>query len=456
MTNGFLQVPPDSTGKKIFTQEHILGPNTTQVQVFHQADALNPQYLQRIDYRGAATVRFSEGSPLSDSHGNLKVSQSKSIGSYDFVYDDAADLFTDATLTGGTVTWSDTTHMITLGVTNASGSYASRASDKYHYYLPGENNLIALTVGLSDSYQDGCERRWGAFDSNDGCYFDLDDLGVLKVSVRSSTSGSIIKAQVTRSNWNGDKLDGTGPSGFTLDLTKINIYWIDFQLGTGRVRYGVVNEMGDRVVCHTFTNANTSVLPHMRTAALPIQVNIENKRITAGASSIKLVAATVKAEGTQQYTYWRYSNDLPTKVINTSNTYCIALKAKNIIGFNDHNGIGVYPDLLNVFVSGGSVRLDVYWDFMTLTSPTWLLDNGSAIVADTGGVLILTGDEFKPVTFYVDAGSHNLDLSKYFEEWDIGLTSRYDHSTPQNIIVVASPLSGTPTLLGTISYKELR
>jgi hypothetical protein len=47
--------------------------------------------------------------------------------------------------------------------------------------------------------------------------------------------------KVDQSSWNGDKLDGTGPSGLTLDLTKPQILWMDFEwLGVGNVRCGFV------------------------------------------------------------------------------------------------------------------------------------------------------------------------------------------------------------------------
>jgi hypothetical protein len=42
--------------------------------------------------------------------------------------------------------------------------------------------------------------------------------------LRTATSGSPSDARtVNQADWNGDKLDGTGDSGYTLDITKAQI-----------------------------------------------------------------------------------------------------------------------------------------------------------------------------------------------------------------------------------------
>lgn len=65
-----------------------------------------------------------------------------------------------------------------------------------------------------------------------------------------------------QSSWNGDKLNGTGPSGITMDPTKGNVYEIDIQyLGFGAIIFKVeVSPTGnnpDFVVVHTLSLPNT-------------------------------------------------------------------------------------------------------------------------------------------------------------------------------------------------------
>ena len=96
---------------------------------------------------------------------------------------------------------------------------------------------------------------------------------------------------VNQADWNGDKLDGTGPSGITLDVTKTQILWMDFEwLGVGSVRCGfIINEQ--YIVCHTFNNANDITSVYMSTAILPVRYEITStSAISACTASISRTA----------------------------------------------------------------------------------------------------------------------------------------------------------------------
>jgi len=53
-------------------------------------------------------------------------------------------------------------------------------------------------------------------------------------------------------DWDVDKMDGTGPSGVTLDFTKLNVFQINFRwLGAGEIRWAVENPLtGDMIFVH--------------------------------------------------------------------------------------------------------------------------------------------------------------------------------------------------------------
>ena len=80
---------------------------------------------------------------------------------------------------------------------------------------------------------------------------------------------------VAQTAWNGDKLDGTGPSGYTMDKTKGNVFQIGIQyLGFGTVTMGVEvvqadGNNADFVVAHTFKFPNTLTAPHSRNPSFP-------------------------------------------------------------------------------------------------------------------------------------------------------------------------------------------
>ena len=89
------------------------------------------------------------------------------------------------------------------------------------------------------------------------------------------TSGAVVitkrtQQRVIQSSWNIDKCDGTGPSGYTLDLTKMQMLYIDYSwYGAGAIRYGFKNQRGEIIYAHRIPNANLRTEAYMRSGNLP-------------------------------------------------------------------------------------------------------------------------------------------------------------------------------------------
>lgn len=88
------------------------------------------------------------------------------------------------------------------------------------------------------------------------------------------TSGTISVVQtgvahtdtwIYQSDWNIDKLDGTGVSGITLDKSKLNIFQIQFRwLGAGEIRFALENpDNGDMIFFHHIHYSNKNTVPHL-------------------------------------------------------------------------------------------------------------------------------------------------------------------------------------------------
>lgn len=139
-------------------------------------------------------------------------------------------------------------------------------------------------------------QRVGYFNTSNGVFFQRVD-GTYSFVLRSSVSGSPSDARtVNQSSWNGDKLDGTGASGLTLDPSKAQILWMDFEwLGVGSVRCGFIIN-GQYIVCHTFNNANEITNVYMTTAILPVRYEITTTT-SAVAASMKSICCSVVSEG---------------------------------------------------------------------------------------------------------------------------------------------------------------
>jgi len=79
-----------------------------------------------------------------------------------------------------------------------------------------------------------------------------------------------IDTRYPQSTWNIDKVDGTGASGYTVDLTKMQMFYIDFTwYGAGAIRFGFKNNRGEVIYCHRIPNNNVNTEAYMRSGNLP-------------------------------------------------------------------------------------------------------------------------------------------------------------------------------------------
>jgi len=79
-----------------------------------------------------------------------------------------------------------------------------------------------------------------------------------------------IDTKYPSSTWNIDKCDGTGPSGFNIDLTKMQMFYIDYSwYGAGFIRWGFRGNTGDIIYCHKIPNNNVNTEAYMRSGNLP-------------------------------------------------------------------------------------------------------------------------------------------------------------------------------------------
>ncbi len=229
-----------------------------------------------------------------DSFGRLRVSEPFTLFDSSHRFDDN-DLWSTETSTGGTAVFNGDQGLIDLSVTAASGSSVTRETIKVFAYQPGKSLLVMNTFVMSPA-KTGLTQRVGYYGDDNGFYLEQADDSVAFVE-RSAVTGSVVNTPVLQANWNGDKLDGTGASGLTLDLSKAQILWMDLEwLGVGSVRVGFVIN-GQFIVCHTFNHANIIASTYITTASLPLRCEIFNEADTSGASTLKQICSTVISEG---------------------------------------------------------------------------------------------------------------------------------------------------------------
>lgn len=88
-------------------------------------------------------------------------------------------------------------------------------------------------------------------------------------TISNALVSKTVDLRVPRSQW-VDPLDGTGPSGYTLDLTRMQMFYIDYSwYGAGFSRFGLRTSKGQITYVFQFTNNNVQYEAYMRSGNLP-------------------------------------------------------------------------------------------------------------------------------------------------------------------------------------------
>jgi len=290
----------------------------------------------------------------------------------------------------------------------ASGDKATRQTKARAVYQPGKSLLLFQTF-ICAPQQANLDQRIGYFDDSNGVFMHVNGTAC-GFTLRSFVSGSAVDTTVPQADWNVDRLDGTGPSGITLDRTKPQILVADFEwLGVGRVRIGFVVD-GLPVYAHEFLNANrdlTSV--YMSNPNLPLRWEIEATGAIVGTPQLEAICGTVASEGGYEITGLTSSADsgLSARVIASGGTgELLAVRMQS--AFTEFATFFIQA-LSIINVTSGPFRWRLVLNPTETVAGTWapvagsiLEQNGSRTVTAGTGTVIAAG--------YVAATSNQITL----------------------------------------------
>jgi hypothetical protein len=355
-----------------------------------------------------------------DAFGRLRVSQPYTL--FDSQNRYASDnQFDTSTATGGSITHLPNEATVRMDVSTASGSSVVRQTLRSFQYQPGKSLLIFATF-VMNAAKTNLLQRVGYFNLQNGVFLQQNNSEVSFI-LRNYVSGSVddTTRKVTQANWNVDKLDGTGASGLTLDLSKAQILWIDFEwLGMGNVRCGFIIN-GQFVVCHTFQTANLQTSVYMTTAILPLRYEITNTGTTATASYLKQVCSSVMSEGGFEATsiehVARRVNATSTSTITAAAFYPIA----SIRLASTALGAVVLPSSYNFLPTTADNYEIALTKNATLTSPSWTAVPSTANVEYDITASALSGGTIASSSFTTGkSGAVPLDTGALYN-WDLQL-----------------------------------
>lgn len=239
------------------------------------------------------SISIADG-PNLDAFARLRVSEPRLLLDLKRVGSTPDTLATNAVSGSGAVAYSADRASTRLTVGTAVGT-AIRQTKARAIYQPGKS-LLTLATFVASANTANFRFRVGYFDANNGIFFERAG-SALAIVMRSKASGSVVDTSIAQASWNLDKLDGTGKSALTLDVTKTNIVIVDLEwLGVGRVRVGFVIN-GIPVYCHEFLNANNQTTVYMSNPNLPVRWEAEATGTMGASGYLDAICCMVSSEG---------------------------------------------------------------------------------------------------------------------------------------------------------------
>ena len=258
--------------------------------------------------------------------GDLRTAELSPIFQASFEYTvDNTEIGTADNAASGTTTQADAMCVVaTAGSTSGShGQWKSAHNAKYRAGLGGLFRCTAMfTAGVSGTEQGiGLMDEDGVSESHKNGYavgYNGTDFGFFRWSNDSLNF-------VNLSSWN-DPLDGTGDSGITLDPTKLNVYFIEFQyLGAGAIKIWVEDPTtGNMTLAHTLAYSNLFTVPSIQNPNLHMNLYVQNGATTANITA-KSASMAYFVEGKTKHTELQQPHFSSDKVEVTTITTEVAL-----------------------------------------------------------------------------------------------------------------------------------
>ena len=411
-----------------------------------------------MTYLRNVNIAFQDTGSL-DAFGRLKVAEPQTLFDAQFTYDLQPLVFEAVNTDGATkiIAHDSTNRRARIefdGV--AAGQDMFLQTYEHFRYQPGKGHEINITFNLIES--DTTTIKYAGYgDANNGFFFELLDDGTKQFTIKSDTS---VGDQVaTQDNWLIDKLDGTGKSGYTLDITKEQILYIDFQaLYVGRVRFGFVID-GKLILAHEFDHANEFAAPYIQTANLPIRVGMRTVALGAITTMYFNCSMVASSGGIDEAVGYEFSTpDVNVTAGNGTRTHVVSLRPRTT--FNSiTNRVKLAVVEIEILVTGNTA---VYWEMLIgatfSAAPTYANVNAtySAMEYGTGGAL--SGASIVVNSGYVSATASTKGniARRVTERFPITLDSAGSQRALGTLTLVLTGLGGNSASRAIVNFKEIR
>jgi hypothetical protein len=205
-----------------------------------------------------------------------------------------------------------------------------------------------------------------------------------------------IDTKVPQSAWNLDVMDGTGPSGYNLDLSRMQMFYIDYSwYGAGFIRWGLRGTDGDVTYVHKMANNNVNFEAYMRSGNLPgryesatipplttlaASVTATDSSITVADTSAFPPSGTILIKNATNYEHVNYSGKTKTSFtgltrarggLNSAGGITTALGSNVITSISAANSVQIGMRVIsltpNAFFPDGTFVTGISADKLTIT-----------------------------------------------------------------------------------------
>ena len=375
----------DVNGRTVNTTnyDHSSEPNLNDLHKTMEYNALGQPVLR-------TTLKVGQ----TDAFGRIRMSSPFTLGDYKHLYGLDPN-FIDYTTNGGTVAFQSNKACARLTTTSNASSRVVHQTKFYHHYMPGKSQQILSSFNFYAATAN-VTKRTGYFDDNNGIFFEQAGDGTLTWVIRTFTSGVVAENRKTQAEWNIDTCNGQGGSLFSLDITKTQLAFMEFQwLGVGSVTVGFVHD-GAFIPAHIFHHSNELTTVYMSNPNLPVRCEILNTGTTTGAY-FDQICSTVISEGGYVEAGQDWSVSSPTaRTMNDGTTVpVLAIRLKSTFRGYANRMIARMGNL-NVFATQENME----WKLIKLpnisqltTATNWVSVNDGSGVEYNDGATAYTGGE---------------------------------------------------------------
>lgn len=413
-------------------------------------------YFPPIGSNSNTPVSVAIGGTNVDAFNRLRVSNPFTLFDSSHRYSDN-NLWATSTTGTASATFSADEGLVNLTVGSANNDEILRETVKVFAYQPGKS-LLVMSTFVFGTANANLRQRVGYYGAGNGIYFERDGTTLYMVE-RSSVTGVTTNTRVAQADWNQDKLDGTGPSGITLDASKAQILYMDLEwLGLGTVRTGFVIN-GVFVPAHNFNHANLVTTTYITTASLPLRYEMKNTGATGVTSTLKQVCSTVISEGgyTLAGAQLSVGNDITTpRTLTTAGTFypVVSLRLKS-------TRLDAIAILTAVSILGITNNANYKWEVAatgTTTGGTWVSagTNSSVEYNITGTAFTLGTGRILASGFFQGSnqGSTSVDILKE-ALFAFQLERQPFTATPYELTLACTAATNGDQVLASLDWEEI-